>query len=557
MSRKYLCVLVVLCHGISSNGRYGQLDVVCQKSITLKSSALQLGEKAPLATGDASALGNISACTASSDPKCQGVTKRSGKRTRKISACPLNNSLVLPGRGAMRRRCAEVTAHISDGVGINSTSESTNSTRERFSRGGVAKRILCKLSSLKNSPGVGARQNSPCELRRRFQHQKDKSTGGRRRKVAGTAKRESRSAKCKEETMHLKHKHQASNMAGLARNSSQEHNTSATAYLKLRARVTCSAPEGCAKQPSFGDRFERKARFCMLHREPEHVCLRIRHCEHFEGCRQRALYVELGLHVCGKHLRCLTVLKSGKAALLLTTGKCWHAGCSGLGIYGSLNTTGVGKERFCGKHKRFDDINVRNKRCRAPACLRSPSFGDPSSSVHRKVPAVAIYCKTHSPPGWIDVRNRKCDECHRRATWVNRRDTNSARESTSHAVNRGREEKTEGAAGMGDSKLPVDVVPERTRQGRGRSGEERGAPRSFVLAVFSPKSDHCCSNSFLLSSPGGAQDVGSYGDGDGEREALPQLEEARAQPEDVREGPRRCRLHRLPHQVTSSPQLRR
>jgi len=419
-------------HGISSNGRYGQLDVVCQKSITAilkpcahatlnyaKSSALQLGEKPPLASGDPSALGGISASTGSSAPKCQGVAKLSGKRTRKISASPLNNSLVLPGRGAMRRRCAlsrhtKVTAHIWDGVGINSTTESTNSTRERFSRGGVAKRILCKLSSLKNSPGVGARQNSPRELRRRFQHRKDKSTGGRRRQVAGTAKRESSSAKSKEATLHVKHKHKASNVAGLARNSSQEHNTSATASLKLRARVTCSAPEGCAKQPSFGDRYERKARFCMLHREPEHVCLRIRHCEHFEGCRQRALYVELGLHVCGKHLRCLTVLKSGKAALRLTTGKCWHAGCSGLGIYGSLNTTGVGKERFCGKHKRFDDINLRNKRCRAPACLRSPSFGDPSSSVHRKVPAVAIYCKTHSPPGWIDVRNRKCDQCHRR-----------------------------------------------------------------------------------------------------------------------------------------------
>jgi hypothetical protein len=51
-------------------------------------------------------------------------------------------------------------------------------------------------------------------------------------------------------------------------------------------------------------------------------------------------------------------------------------------------------------------------------------------------------------------------------------------------VNRGREEKEEGAAGKGDGKLPVDVVPERTRQGWDRSGEERGTPRSFVLAFL-------------------------------------------------------------------------
>lgn len=78
-------------------------------------------------------------------------------------------------------------------------------------------------------------------------------------------------------------------------------------------------------------------------------------------------------------------------------------------------------------------------------------------------------------------------ECHCRATWGNRRDTDFARENTSHGVNSGREEKEEGAAGMGDSKLPVDVVPKRTRQGRGRSGDERGAPRSFVLASFPSK----------------------------------------------------------------------
>jgi len=68
-----------------------------------------------------------------------------------------------------------------------------------------------------------------------------------------------------------------------------------------RPRARCRAPEGCEKQPSFGDPYERSAKFCVLHRAPEHVCVRGRHCEHLEGCRQRALYLERGVYLCGKH----------------------------------------------------------------------------------------------------------------------------------------------------------------------------------------------------------------------------------------------------------------
>ena len=72
--------------------------------------------------------------------------------------------------------------------------------------------------------------------------------------------------------------------------------------VKLQRRVTCRAPEGCTRQPSFGDPYERIAKFCVLHCAPEHVCVRGRHCEHLEGCRQRALYLERGVYLCGKHL---------------------------------------------------------------------------------------------------------------------------------------------------------------------------------------------------------------------------------------------------------------
>ena len=72
--------------------------------------------------------------------------------------------------------------------------------------------------------------------------------------------------------------------------------------VKLQRRVTCRAPEGCTRQPSFGDPYERVAKFCVLHCAPEHVCVRGRHCEHLEGCRQRALYLERGVYLCGKHL---------------------------------------------------------------------------------------------------------------------------------------------------------------------------------------------------------------------------------------------------------------
>jgi hypothetical protein len=75
------------------------------------------------------------------------------------------------------------------------------------------------------------------------------------------------------------------------------------ATIKAQRRVKCRAPEGCTRQPSFGDPYERVAKFCMLHCAPEHVCVRGRHCEHLEGCRQRALYLERGVYLCGKHLR--------------------------------------------------------------------------------------------------------------------------------------------------------------------------------------------------------------------------------------------------------------
>ena len=93
-----------------------------------------------------------------------------------------------------------------------------------------------------------------------------------------------------------------------------------------------------------------KARFCLAHREPGHVCVRSRKCEHLDGCLQRALYrdLELGVHLCGKHLRYLAVarayansslnnasaLHDMHAAVRLVPDRCWHRDCNRCGIYG-------------------------------------------------------------------------------------------------------------------------------------------------------------------------------------------------------------------------------
>jgi len=170
------------------------------------------------------------------------------------------------------------------------------------------------------------------------------------------------------------------------------------------------------------------------------------------------------MHMPGCVCVCMRARARGAPVQLLLTGaapQCWHVGCPRLGIFGHA---GRGKERFCSAHRRPDDVNLRNKRCCALGCLRSPSFGDPAAvtagakgdaCVRAPAPPppaprsdrcactsrrcvccdfrtgagsdmwcgetgvgkarAALYCKLHSPPGWIDVRNRKCDQCNRRS----------------------------------------------------------------------------------------------------------------------------------------------
>ena len=206
----------------------------------------------------------------------------------------------------------------------------------------------------------------------------------------------------------------------LARNGSQRKST---------AQATCDAPEGCETQPSFGDAYERKARFCTRHRELcRHVAVRGMYCQHLEGCGQRALYNADGVLLCAKHLPAPDT-HLGSTPRRMQNDLCSAPRCQRLGIYGSQHGQEQGqgrpqqqdeapggrvvpRERFCSRHKRPADVNLRNARCKGAGCTKSPSFGDPAS-ISRK----ALYCKAHSPPGWVDMRNRKCDRCYRRALW--------------------------------------------------------------------------------------------------------------------------------------------
>ena len=335
----------------------------------------------------------------------------------------------------------------------------------------------------------------------------------------------------------------------------------------------CSAPEGCEKQPSFGDPYEGKARFCAAHREPGHICVRARKCEHLEGCMKRALYHDRarGVYVCGTHRYYLTVKPT--KAVRLASDRCSHDGCNLSGIYGRVDygspglnvslsmsfdklqngsrlvaaggahhkagarPTGAqgkahgklvgGKERFCAAHRRPGDVNLRNKRCRAAGCLRSPSFGLPShlrpcaalatqaadASHAAAKPNVALYCRQHCPAGWVDLRNRRCDQCHRRATWGERRLPSTV------------------AAGS-----PVASAARTTAERRGHDGkppcvQARGAADTARARGLLARAPDKSARPWLPAAGG----IGGGGLRDGSH------------------GPRRCFAHRLPQQACPCP----
>eukprot|EP01050_Picozoa_sp_SAG11_P019468 SAG11_NODE_3106_length_2685_cov_1.434648_2_plen_197_part_00 len=60
-----------------------------------------------------------------------------------------------------------------------------------------------------------------------------------------------------------------------------------------------------------------------------------------------------------------------------------------------------GAAQFCGKHKKPHHVDVINKRCEHPDCLKQPSFGNNQTRVVR-------WCADHKYLGDVNIINKRC-----------------------------------------------------------------------------------------------------------------------------------------------------
>ena len=171
--------------------------------------------------------------------------------------------------------------------------------------------------------------------------------------------------------------------------------------------------------------------------------------------------------------------------------------------------------------------------------------------------AAAVYCKLHRPPGWVDVRNRRCDLCHRRATWGEQRQPRRHTDMNAAHGRRGAVELMEPAVrGKGGAGTKVSKAAVRHTLLVKEAGPER---EDVGVATLEAKVGGQGQNEG--ARPGCRQQGSSKGAGLQvhvgvlERGPGPDVGVGRAAGKATRFansgvlGPRRCRLHRLPHHV--------
>jgi hypothetical protein len=168
--------------------------------------------------------------------------------------------------------------------------------------------------------------------------------------------------------------------------------------------LRCSYPEGCTRQPSYGDAVKTGANGtrvrCALHKQPGQTVMKNRVCMHLEGCGRRATWSgmlqladgheEVRLLLCGKH-------RTSNSTELFPAKRCESMGCGHVASYAEH---WGGPALHCRGHKAPGEVNVRRKVCESEGCMRSPTFGDEGSSPRR--------CKQHMIETMIDVRSRRC-----------------------------------------------------------------------------------------------------------------------------------------------------
>ncbi|CAM9691826.1 unnamed protein product, partial [Laminaria digitata] len=150
----------------------------------------------------------------------------------------------------------------------------------------------------------------------------------------------------------------------------------------------CDDP-GCQRQPTYGNKGDKRPRFCSTHKHPGMYDVIARRCEE-ETCMTRAAFNFHGQKVvrfCAAHkLEGMQNLKS----------KCCEVeDCKKYRVYGFDGKPAL----CCASHKRDGMVDVRSSRCESEKCYRHPSFGYKWEKKRR-------FCGRHKLAGMADVRSR-------------------------------------------------------------------------------------------------------------------------------------------------------
>jgi hypothetical protein len=224
----------------------------------------------PLAT-NMNVLGAVAACQVHSSGARKLASTATTSRGVHLPRRRMAGRCVLCSR-KVAMQSSNTSAH-APGSGDNSSKSSRSISSATLDRVGASETVTHVLCRLHRTSALNGRQHVvPRALERRAKRCNKTDT-------AGTLQGEKAQQGARLAHTATKHKRlRVGAPTSLNRNTSKvtaaPGNSSLGTSVKGRARVTCCAPEGCTKQPSFGDAYVRKAKFCVSHRAPHHVCVR-------------------------------------------------------------------------------------------------------------------------------------------------------------------------------------------------------------------------------------------------------------------------------------------
>ncbi|GAQ91401.1 hypothetical protein KFL_007780085 [Klebsormidium nitens] len=157
-----------------------------------------------------------------------------------------------------------------------------------------------------------------------------------------------------------------------------------------RPRRLCETV-GCKKQPTYGERGNKKATRCSTHKAIDMINFKATRCV-VEGCGKSANFGFEGK----ARRRCSKHQEAGMTCL--SAARCTFKGCPTAASYGF-----AGKKKCrCTKHKEEKMILFGAKRCGVDGCSTQPKFGRAGEKPTR--------CSRHKDDDMVDLGARKCEE---------------------------------------------------------------------------------------------------------------------------------------------------